>query len=414
MAYIREKVCQHIDNGSHIQRAFLAIFLMVVLVVQVIFVDPAWAASWGEVVQTVAEQLKEAVQLYARGDVEAAIATVDRAYYGAYEEKGMEAAVRLNLSARQAAIEEYTFTEIKRLMRVGAPVEKVEDVRQELVELLRADAAALDQSSGNLSDFLSAFLIILREGLEAILILAALIAYLVKTGQGAHLLTVYQGALAALAASGLTAWVLQAVLRVSGAGQEILEGITMLVAVVVLFLVSFWLLDQAQARRWQAYIHSHVAASLSRGSRLALWWAAFLAVYREGAETVLFFQALLSGGAGIEQVSLGLILGLGLLAVVFVLIRWGSLKIPLRPFFAVTGFLLYYMAFVFAGRGVRELQEGGVVPATFLNGLPVLDWLGLYPTVETLVVQGLLVFLAFVALLVILRRRRGGRHESGG
>jgi len=166
-------------------------------------------------------------------------------------------------------------------------------------------------------------------------------------------------------------------------------------AVAVLFLVSFWLISQAQAKKWQEYIQSKIQQSLSSKSNFALGFAAFLAVYREGAETVLFYQALMASNpsSALPYIIFGFGVGLAALAVIYFIMRLGSVKLPLKPFFAVTGILLYYLAFVFAGQGVKELQAGGLVSITPLPGFPLIGFLGVFPTLETVSVQAALVVL---------------------
>jgi high-affinity iron transporter len=173
----------------------------------------------------------------------------------------------------------------------------------------------------------------------------------------------------------------------------------MLVAVVVLFSVSYWLLSKVEGAKWQKFIREKVNAALSGGGSFALAFVAFLAVFREGAETALFYQALFTRvDHAMMPVMLGLGAGFAVLAVIFTLFHRFGVKIPLRPFFAVTSALLYYMAFVFAGKGVKELQEGNVISQSLIPGFPHIDAIGLYPTVETLVAQGILVLLLLFAL----------------
>ena len=137
----------------------------------------------------------------------------------------------------------------------------------------------------------------------------------------------------------------------------------MLIAVAVFFSVSYWLISRVEAAKWQKFIREKVDAALQHGGGTALSLVAFLAVYREGAETALFYQALLNEGtAFVLPILAGVVVGGAMLAVIFTLFWKYGIKIPLRPFFAVTSVLLYYMAFVFMGKGIRELQEGGVVP----------------------------------------------------
>jgi high-affinity iron transporter len=190
------------------------------------------------------------------------------------------------------------------------------------------------------------------------------------------------------------------VLRALPATREVIEGATMLIAVAVLFSVSYWLISRVEAAKWQKFIREKVDAALQRGGGTALALVAFLAVYREGAETALFYQALLNEGTDVMlPIIAGVLVGGGALAVIFTLFWKYGIKIPLRPFFAVTSVLLYYMAFVFMGKGVRELQEGGVVGITVLPGWPHVDAMGIFPSVETLLAQFvLLVFFAFALL----------------
>jgi high-affinity iron transporter len=164
--------------------------------------------------------------------------------------------------------------------------------------------------------------------------------------------------------------------------------------VAVLFSVSYWLISRVEAAKWQQFIRAKVNTALDHGGGKALAFVAFLAVYREGAETALFYQALFNEGAHVAlPISLGIVVGGAALAVIFTLFYRFGVRIPLRPFFSVTSVLLYYMAFVFMGKGVRELQEGNAAPITVIHGLPTIDALGLYPTWETLSAQLLLLAL---------------------
>jgi high-affinity iron transporter len=184
------------------------------------------------------------------------------------------------------------------------------------------------------------------------------------------------------------------------ASREILEGATMLLAVVVLFSVSYWLISKVEAARWQQFIRQKVEHALQRGGGSALALVAFLAVYREGAETALFYQALFGEGRdSTGPIVLGIIVGGAALAVIFTLFYRYGVRIPLRPFFAVTSVVLYYMAFVFAGKGVRELQEGNVIPITTIPGFPSIDAMGIYNSIETLLAQLVLLALFVFALV---------------
>lgn len=247
--------------------------------------------------------------------------------------------------------------------------------------------------------FIQSFLIILREGFEAILVVGAVVAFLLKTGNRDRLKSIWWGVGAALVASAATAVVLRTVLKALPATQEIIEGVTLLVAVVVLFSVSYWLISRVEAAKWQQFIREKVNTALEHGGGRALAFVAFLAVYREGAETALFYQALFNEGGNIVMpISLGIVAGFAVLAVIFTLFYRFGVKIPLRPFFSVTSVLLYYMAFVFMGTGIRELQEGAAVSITPIPGLPTIGALGFYPTWETTLAQ--LVLLALFVFAV--------------
>jgi len=271
---------------------------------------------------------------------------------------------------------------------------------------------ALGASASSL--FVDAYVIIVREGFEALLILTALAAYLVKVGRPEKRALLYAGAGAAVLASLALAAVAERVLPIGGPAREALEGVTMLVAVVVLFAASYWLISKSEARRWQAFVRARLEGALGTGQARSLVVLAFLVVFREGFETVLFYQALAGRAAGLplalSAVGSGLGLGLVTLAVIGIaLFRYG-VRVPIRPFFAVTGTLLYVLAFKFAGAGVRELQEAGLVGVTpiALPAMPLLrDWLAVYPFVEPLAAQAVLVA-ALVAGAVYALAARGG------
>jgi high-affinity iron transporter len=255
--------------------------------------------------------------------------------------------------------------------------------------------------------FLESLLIILREGFEAILIVGAVVAFLVRTGHQARVREVWMGAFAGLGASVVLAVLLRTALAHAPASREVIEGATMLVAVGVLFSVSYWLLTKVEVARWQAFIKERVGTALTSGRATALAVVAFLAVFREGAETALFYQALFARGPQVLAPALGgLAVGSVLLVVVWIAIQWFGLRLPLRGFFATTGALLYALAFIFMGKGLRELQEGNVLSITPIEHGPYVGALGIFPSVETLVGQGVLVVLALVALAASLPWRR--------
>ena len=267
------------------------------------------------------------------------------------------------------------------------------------------------QPSTRWEAFFQSFLIILREGFEAILVIGAVVAFLIKMGHKERLRSIWIGIGLGLVASLATAVVLKTLLAAMPASREIVEATTMLIAVVVLFSVSYWLISKVEAAKWQKFIREKVTSALEQGGGKALALVAFLAVYREGAETALFYQALFNEGPNVGlPLALGIIVGFAALAVVFTLFYRYGVKIPLRPFFAVTSILLYYMAFVFMGKGIRELQEGNIMRITVIPGAPHIDAMGIYPSVETLVAQGILILLLVFA--TVRTFWPGHKHEG--
>ncbi len=247
--------------------------------------------------------------------------------------------------------------------------------------------------------FSQSFLIIFREGLEAILVIGAIVAFLIKTGNREKLRTVWTGVALGLGASAVMAVVLQTVFSALPTTREVIEGITMLIAVAVLFSVSYWLISKVEAAKWQKFIQEKVGTALNKGGGKALAFVAFLAVFREGAETALFYQALFTDGSAMPPLVLGMVAGSVALAMIFTLFYRFGMKIPLRPFFTATSILLYYMAFVFLGKGIRELQEGDAVGITIVNGLPSAPSMGIFPSLETAVPQ--LVLLALFVFMIV-------------
>lgn len=282
----------------------------------------------------------------------------------------------------------------------GATREELQAIRTTLLaDLENAERTITDRLSPfNL--FLQSFVLLLREGLEAILVVGALMAFLVKTGAGHRRRDLHVGVGAAIGASLLTALLLETILNVSQARQEALEGGVMLIAAAMLFYVSYWLLSKMEVAKWNRFVKGRVQEAVSSGSALALASVAFLAVYREGFETVLFYKALFLASSGSTlPVFLGMVAGGISLALVYLLINRFGVRIPLKPFFGFTSTFLYYMAFVFAGKGVAELQEGGLIETTVLSWAPRVPALGIYPTVESLALQSLLLLLLAAGLV---------------
>jgi high-affinity iron transporter len=364
--------------------------------------------DWTKVNADLFAEIDKAIAIYGNGEAQDAVDLVQDAYFDIFEASGMEAKIGARDANFKAKLEGH-FNMIVSQMKGGVPVENIQATYAALKGDFEKAAGMLGKGADSPAAlFVYSLMIILREGIEAILIITAIIAYLVKTGHRDKLKVIYNGCIAALVLSFITALLVKWVFKVSAASQEAMEGWTMLLASVVLFSVSYWLISKAEAQKWVSYIKDKVGDSLSTKSLKALWFAAFLAVYREGAETVLFYQALASGASasGLTAVIGGFVSGSVLLVGIYLAMRYGAVKLPIRPFFLCTGTLLYYMAFVFAGQGVMELIEGKIFQPSLISWMPTIQFIGVYPYAQTLVPQ-LLIVLAAVVGLAIMARRRG-------
>ena len=333
-------------------------------------------------------------------------------YFDVFEDSGMEAVIGLNDPGAKSELESL-FSSVIGLASKARPHAEVSQAWEKLRSRIGSVAinVAGKESEGFWSILLQSFLILLREGFEAILVITALITYLKRQGEDNKLPYIYHGVAWAVVASVLTAVLLSVVFEVSGSVQEALEGVTMLIAAVVLFYVSYWLISKREAARWQAYIRTKMNTALSRGSTLALGFAAFLAVYREGAETVLFYQAMAGQADGqYGAIAIGFVLALLGLGSVFWLMRAASFRLPIGLFFTLTAGLLYYLAISFAGKGVLELQAANWVGITPLEWVPRIPWLGLYPSMETVLAQLVLLIPLPIALGLRAWQRR---HHAG-
>ena len=393
-------------------------------------------ASWYEAATLVKELLDTSYMAYLDKDFDAATDNLNTAYYSVYEESGLGHAIYTDLSVKERQTMEKSFSDLRSLVASGTEkyqknkfrtttdkakntvlkYAKAIDTKKEEARAAEAgaepDAAAESepaeekQSDPKLLTFLGAFGIIVREGLEAILVIAAIIAYLVKSGNGRSVKNVYIGAVAGIAASfaaaAVLAWAKQAFVG-AGLAQEIIEGITALIAVCVLFYVSNWMISKAEAASWSRFIDGKVQSSVEQGSSFALAFTAFLSVFREGAEVVLFYQPMLSeGNPGMVWAGFGA--GCVLLVFVYLAITKLSIKLPIKVFFTATSILMAVMCVSFLGSGIKELAEGNVFDlALRVPGVPendVIQIFGIYPWLETLLPQLVLSVVLLVTFLI--------------
>lgn len=376
--------------------------------------------SWSEVAQEMNTLIEEGVSKARAGDGEGGAERVNKAYYGYYEKLGFEKTVLTAISGDRVSKVEHQFKVVRKAMLSG---EDPSAAAAELTSMISEDASALDGGAAAsinpvkaffTGSFGQALLILLREGLEAILVVAAIIAYLLKAGMKDRVKYIYAGIVLALIASGIVAVLFHVLYDSASSHQEILEGIVALVAMLMLLGTSNWMLSKSSVASWNAYIKDRTQASVSDGGFWALAMLSFLAVFREGAETVLFYEALFaidpSGSSSIWQ---GFAVGAAVLVVVFLLIRYTSVRIPLRPFFAITSALMAVLVVIFAGGGVHALIEGDIVPATYLPGWPTHDFLGLYPYRETLAAQAVMAGVVIgLAVASVIKRRREDRARA--
>ena len=379
--------------------------------------DPNAAAkydSWYEAATLVKELLDTAYMGYLDRDFTAAADNLETAYYSVYEESGLSHRIYADLSLADRQAMDAQFAGLRKLVETANEKYQknkyrtaTDKAKNSILKLARrideqeaaakaADAAETAEaevveekpSDPRLLTFLAAFGIIVREGLEAILVIAAIIAYLVKSGNGRSLRNVYIGAVAGIAASFVAAAVLAWAKRVfvgAGLAQEVIEGITALIAVCVLFYVSNWMISKAEAASWSRYIDGKVQSSVEQGSAFALAFTAFLSVFR-------------------EMVWAGFGTGCVLLVFVYLAITKLSIRLPIKVFFTATSILMAVMCVSFLGSGIKELAEGNVFDlALRVPGVPendAIQVLGIYPYLETLLPQLILSIILLVTFMI--------------
>ena len=365
--------------------------------------------DWAQISTQVNAGVQQAIHLYEQGDTAKAMVTVQDTYFDIFESTGMENKIGSRDSNFKTQLEGY-FTRLVSLMKAGTEKEKLQEQAQGLSQGLSQAVAMLQ--GGEQTDwsmFLYSLLIIVREGLEALLIVAAIVAYLVKNNHQDKLPVIRQSVYVALLGSVITAVIFQLIFSNSGASRELLEGFTMMIAVVMLFMMSYWLLSKVEAQNWKRYLEGKLSTALTAGSLIGLWLTSFLAVYREGAETVLFYYALVGdakSAVSYAYLFAGFAVGVVILAICYFIMRYTVVKLPLKPFFMFTGSFMYLMAFVFAGKSVLELIEGKLFEPTLISGVPEISWLGIYPYVETLVPQAVLLVAAVFAFIYMKYQSR--------
>ena len=369
------------------------------------FVRERTEEGFSDAIAHTAAQIDRALDLYESGRKDEAFSEVIDGYLGGFQrvepallakKKPLVREVERKMGLLRARIS--SERDVSELRELGASIEK--DLRE--AESVLSGGSSL----GGYVSFAGSFAIITREALEALLIIAAIIAFLVHSGNRPMVRYVHFGWAAAVGAGVLTWFAAGTLVEISGARREIVEGATSLLAAAVLFYVSYWLVSKADAKQWKEYVKSKTEGAVGGRNGLALVSVSFLAVYREAFETMLFYQALFyhAGDSSGAQIVYGFAAGVAVvLLAAFAMYRF-ALRIPLKYFFSFTSAFLYLLCFILLGKGVAELQEAGIVSSTRADFLPYVDLLGVYPTYESALPQAALL-LAALALALNVRAR---------
>jgi high-affinity iron transporter len=353
-------------------------------------------------------KLVELLQKYKEGKTDEAFVSARSAYLDSYE--AIETPLR-PINPDFTLDMEIKFAELRNLIQQHQPYPKIE---AKVVEI----RAGLDESerlvtgTGTLAPslaFSTSFSIIFREGLESALIIGAILTYLEASRNLHYKKHVYLGIVISVIATVITWFIAQFVIDITGARKELIEAIAGISAVAVLFWVSFWILNKVETKKWIEFVKAKVWQATTTGSVMVFSMLSFFTVYREGFETVLFYQAMLSFAKNMETfVFLGLALGLVvILSVVFIIRKLGK-KLPLRVLFGLTMGIGAYMSIAFIGNAVREFQEIGYISTTHLFGIiPRLEinlatMTGIHPTLETTFAQIILLSVYVIGSLYIL------------
>ena len=348
----------------------------------------------------------EAAELYSRGEKDQAYQKAVDAYIDGYDLAEPALFAKDVTFGRNL---EGLFTQYRNAIKQGVASEEIQKRRLEIETKLDQanEILARDEGYSGIYFFINAALIILREGLEATLVLAAILTVLKVMGATHAVRYIHMGWILALIAGGLTWVATQTFLTVSGQHRESMEGFISVFAAVALFYVGYWLHTKSEAKKWQSFIHNKVQNVVDGKKILGLVGISFFAVYREAFEVVLFYQALwLQNENDHHLIFWGFIAGLAVLVVLtFGILKLG-LKVPLKYFFGVTGTFLYIIAFIFAGNGIKELQVAGWVSTTPVGFPPQIPLLGIYPTLESLAAQALMLCAFFATFLWVGRAEK--------
>lgn len=353
-------------------------------------------------------RLHQSIAAYEQGDADDAARLALSAYLDGIEpiEPRLAARDAKLLTNVEAAMAEYR----ARLQRGATPAEAREQLAA-VEDLLTSASDILERNdTGAATTFIASFTILVREGLEALLLVVAIVAFLRKSGRQELMPYVHGGWISALAAGGITWLVARYLIDISGASRELTEGYASLFAAFVLLTVGLWMHQKSVAGNWQRYIQNNLTGILRGRSAWLLAGLAFIMVYREVFETILFYAAL--GGEGNTTALLaGFAAGAGVLTLIAVAMLRFSARLPIGKFFSISSILIAVLAVVLAGKGAQALQEAGILSVQTLP-LPRWEWVGVYPSVQTLLVQGLVALAALAGFAYNARSARQERIEQ--
>jgi high-affinity iron transporter len=369
--------------------------------------NPAAVTSKASTLTIARERLNQSVAAYESGDAGQAKALALSAYLDGFEP------IEPTLSARDPSLlaeVEQAMGQLRAAIADGKPVAEVR-ARAAAIDALfvRAESALAPDAESAASAFVGAFTILVREGLEALLIVVAMLAFVAKADRREMARPVHYGWGTALIAGLLTWWAATSLISISGASRELTEGFGSLLAAVVLLFVGIWMHGKAQAGEWQRYIREKLGHALTKKSGWFLFGLAFIAVYREIFETILFFAAMAAEGS-VQSLVAGALTGALVLAVIAVAMLKFSKQLPIAKFFSYSSILIAVLAVVLAGKGVAALQEAGLLGVVPLDQLPRIPLLGLFPTLEGIVAQ--IVILAALLIGFAWNGNRGRRLSA--
>ncbi|MGN6098106.1 MAG: FTR1 family protein [Bosea sp. (in: a-proteobacteria)] len=351
-------------------------------------------------------KLDQSLVAYRKGDVPGAKQLALSAYLDGFEpvEPLLGASAPDLMSTIETRMGEY-----RAAIGRQVPADTLAEQAGALKALLGDARAALSPgASSGTTAFLGAFTIMVREGLEALLIVVAMLAFLRKAERSDALRYVHGGWITALVAGGVT-WLLATfVIGISGASRELTEGFGSLLAAAVLLSVGIWMHGKSNADQWQRYIREKLAGAMNRQSGWFLFGLAFVVVYREVFETILFYAALWAQGSGAAMLA-----GAACAATVLAVIAWAMLRysrtLPIATFFRYSAWLMAVLTVILAGKGIAALQEAGWVNIAPLDSVPRLSMIGLFPTIQSVATQ---LFAAIAIIFGFAMTNRRMRREA--